>query len=102
MLSKQDARKTGFETLAKGAYLDVLLPKTSHFDAVTLVESGSAEELAKAPTRRNLFFGMQYTIPCEVESLLIMLAKTREPEYYSYSGRVHRSKMSGNCYRILR
>jgi len=59
MESKQDVRKTAFETLAKGAYLDVLLPKTSDFNAAALIESGSADELAKAPTRRNLFFGMQ-------------------------------------------
>ncbi|KAK3672289.1 hypothetical protein LTR78_007829 [Recurvomyces mirabilis] len=56
MSSRQYERKAAFEALSKGAYLDVLLPKTSGFDAASLVESGSAEELAKLPTRRTLFF----------------------------------------------
>ena len=48
---------TAFEFLAKGAYLDVLLPKASNFDAATFIKDGSPEELARAPSRRNLFFG---------------------------------------------
>ena len=59
MASRQDEQRTNFEALAKGAYLDVLLPKSSDFDPASLVDSGSTEELARAPTRRNLFFGMQ-------------------------------------------
>ena len=49
--------KTRFEVLSKGAYFEVLLPRSSDFDAVALLRDGSPEELAKAPTRRNLFFG---------------------------------------------
>ena len=49
--------RTRFEVLAKGAYFEVLLPRSSDFDAAALLRSGSPEELAKAPTRRNLFFG---------------------------------------------
>ena len=49
--------KTRFELLSKGAYFEVLLPRSSDFDAVALLRDGSPEELAKAPTRRNLFFG---------------------------------------------
>ncbi|KAK4902165.1 hypothetical protein LTR27_001067 [Elasticomyces elasticus] len=45
-----------FDTLSKGAYLDVLLPKSPDFNAGTLVKDGSSEELARAPSRRNLFF----------------------------------------------
>ncbi|KAK4560527.1 hypothetical protein LTR86_005724 [Recurvomyces mirabilis] len=61
MPGKQDERRAGFETLANEAYLDVLLPRTMDFDAASLVENGSAEELAKAPTRRALFFGRNPT-----------------------------------------
>jgi len=49
--------KSRFETLSRGAYLDVLLPKASDFNASALIQSGSPEELARAPSRRNLFFG---------------------------------------------
>ncbi|KAK5108381.1 hypothetical protein LTR62_008337 [Meristemomyces frigidus] len=45
-----------FETLSKGAYLDILLPQSKNFDAAALVRAGQPEELARAPTRRNLFF----------------------------------------------
>ncbi|TKA72056.1 hypothetical protein B0A55_06661 [Friedmanniomyces simplex] len=50
-----DARSR-FEALSKGAYLDVLLPKSSDFNASALIRDGSPEELARAPSRRNLFF----------------------------------------------
>lgn len=46
-----------FEAVSKGAYLDVLLPKSSDFDASALIRDGSPEELARAPSRRDLFFG---------------------------------------------
>ncbi|KAK5134939.1 hypothetical protein LTR08_005890 [Meristemomyces frigidus] len=48
--------KTRFEALSRGAYFEVLLPRSSDFDAVALLRDASPEELAKAPTRRNLFF----------------------------------------------
>lgn len=49
--------KARFEGLSKSAYLDVLLPKAPHFDAAALIRDGAADELARAPARRNLFFG---------------------------------------------
>ncbi|KAK5734858.1 hypothetical protein LTR17_008630 [Elasticomyces elasticus] len=48
--------RSQFDTLSKGAYLDVLLPKSPDFNAGALVKDGSSEELARAPSRRNLFF----------------------------------------------
>lgn len=49
--------KERFSTLAKGAYLDVLLPRTSAFDAESVLQKGSTDELGKVSVRRNLFFG---------------------------------------------
>ena len=46
------ALTTRFESLSKGAYLDVLLPRASDFDAVSLIRDGTPEELARAPSRR--------------------------------------------------
>ena len=56
--------KKRFETLSKGAYFEVLLPRSSDFDAIALLKDGSPEELAKAPTRRNLFFGTCWYYLC--------------------------------------
>lgn len=49
--------KSDFETISKGAYLDVLIPRSADFDAARLLRDGFPEAVARAPTRRNLFFG---------------------------------------------
>ncbi|KAK4543703.1 hypothetical protein LTR36_005348 [Oleoguttula mirabilis] len=55
-MEDHDDLKSRFEALSKGAYFEVLVPRSSDFDALTVLRDGSPEELAKAPTRRNLFF----------------------------------------------
>ncbi|KAK1819744.1 hypothetical protein LTR12_005770 [Friedmanniomyces endolithicus] len=57
-----DVKKTRFEALSRGAYLDVLLPKSSDFNASALIQDGSPEELARASSRRNLFFDEKASI----------------------------------------
>ncbi|KAK0947268.1 hypothetical protein LTR29_001223 [Friedmanniomyces endolithicus] len=57
----------------KGAYLDVLLPKASDFNASALIQSGSPEELARAPSRRNLFFD-------EKASIVLVLRTTADAD----------------------
>lgn len=49
--------KSDFESLSKGALLEVLLPAEGKFDAVALLQAGNPEEVRKAPTRKHLFFG---------------------------------------------
>lgn len=49
--------KSRFEALSP-AYLEVRLPKAHDFDAAGFLRAGSPEELARAPSRRNLFFGI--------------------------------------------
>lgn len=53
--------KSRFEALSP-AYLEVYLPKAQDFDAAALLRAGNPEELARAPGRRNLFFGI--TLMC--------------------------------------
>jgi len=53
--------KTDFESLSKGALLEVLLPADGKFDAVALLLAGNPEEVRKAPTRKHLFFGQSLT-----------------------------------------
>jgi hypothetical protein len=48
--------KKRFEALSP-AFLEVTLPRASDFDAVALLRSGHPEEIARAPGRKNLFFG---------------------------------------------
>jgi hypothetical protein len=64
MMDAYAAAKGPFERLSKGAYLDVLLPRSPDFDAAHLIKDGKPEELARAPARRTLFFGMAVNI-CE-------------------------------------
>lgn len=49
--------KSEFESLSKGALLEVLLPADGKFDAVALLQAGNPEEVRKAPARKHLFFG---------------------------------------------
>lgn len=49
--------KTRFEAISKSAILDVHLPKSSDFDAGTLLRNGTPDEILRSPARRNLFFG---------------------------------------------
>ena len=56
-MALDEQSKERFLTLAKGAYLDVLLPRSSDFDAESVLRKGSADDLGRVPVRRNLFFG---------------------------------------------
>ncbi|KAM3418577.1 hypothetical protein BST61_g4553 [Cercospora zeina] len=51
-----------FESLSKSAFVDVNLPKSSDVDVATLIRAGKATEIARIPTRRNLFFDEQANI----------------------------------------
>ncbi|KAI6885363.1 hypothetical protein KC360_g3343 [Hortaea werneckii] len=68
-----DQSKERFSTLAKGAYLDVLLPRSSTFDAESLLQKGSADELGRASVRRNLFFDEKASV-----QLVLKTPATRE------------------------
>lgn len=46
-----------FEDLSKGALLEVLLPATGAFDAVTVLQAGKTEEIKNAALRKHLFLG---------------------------------------------
>ena len=46
-----------FEELSKGALLEVLLPATGAFDAVTILQAGKTEEIKSAALRKHLFLG---------------------------------------------
>ncbi|KAI7518144.1 hypothetical protein KC316_g20518, partial [Hortaea werneckii] len=61
-MALDEQSKELFLTLAKGAYLDVLLPRSSEFDADSVLRKGSAEDLGRVPVRRNLFFDEKATI----------------------------------------
>ena len=54
--------KSDFETLSKGALLEVLLPADGKFDAVAFLQAGNPEEVRKAPARKHLFFGGFFTL----------------------------------------
>ncbi|RMZ14587.1 hypothetical protein D0860_02030 [Hortaea werneckii] len=69
----EEPSKERFFTLAKGAYLDVLLPKSSAFDAESLLQKGSADELGKVSVRRNLFFDEKASV-----QLVLKTPATRE------------------------
>ncbi|KXT06513.1 hypothetical protein AC578_6057 [Pseudocercospora eumusae] len=64
--------KARFEGLSRSACLDVLLPKAPQFDAAAWIRDGAADELFRAPARRNLFFDEQASI--------IVLLKTPRTE----------------------
>ena len=49
--------KSKFEALSKGSYLDLLIPRSSDIDVSKILQDATPEELARMPTRRNLFFG---------------------------------------------
>ena len=53
--------KFKFEALTKGAYLDILIPKSSDDNVSKLLHDGTPEELARLPARRNLYFGRSIT-----------------------------------------
>ncbi|GAB1739036.1 hypothetical protein NU219Hw_g3800t1 [Hortaea werneckii] len=61
-MALDEQRKERFLTLAKGAYLDVLLPRSSDFDAESVLRKGSADDLGRVPVRRNLLFDEKATI----------------------------------------
>jgi len=54
--------KSDFESLSKGALLEVLLPADGTFDAVATLQAGTPEEIKKAPARKHLFFGPSSTL----------------------------------------
>ena len=54
--------KSDFESLSKGALLEVLLPADGSFDAVAILQAGNPEEIKKAPARKHLFFGPLFTL----------------------------------------
>ena len=51
--------KSQFDALSKGAYLDILLPKSPDLDIQKALQEGSIEDVSRIPSRRNLFFGKQ-------------------------------------------
>ncbi|KAI6908042.1 hypothetical protein D0867_08949 [Hortaea werneckii] len=61
-MAVEEQSKERFLTLAKGAYLDVLLPRSSDFDAESVLRKGSADDLGRVPVRRNLYFDEKATI----------------------------------------
>jgi len=52
-----DETRARFDTLTKGAFLDVLLPKDPDLDVAAILKSEAPESIGQAPSRRNLFFG---------------------------------------------
>lgn len=46
-----------FAALGRKAYLDVLLPREDGFDATVVLRDGSPEELQRAASRKQLYFG---------------------------------------------
>ena len=58
MASQEEKRiKSQFDVLSKDAFFDVLLPRSADFDVSRTLRDGSGEDLHRAPSRRNLFFG---------------------------------------------
>lgn len=49
--------KAQFETFAKDAYLDVLLPRFADLEVSKTLREGTPKDLHGAPSRRNVFFG---------------------------------------------
>ena len=49
--------KSRFEALSKGSYLDLLIPRSRDIDVSKILQDATPEELARMPSRRNLFFG---------------------------------------------
>lgn len=60
-MSVSDVRAR-FEAFSKSTLLDVFLPRSSDSDAASLVRDGKADNIARAPGRRNLFFGNVFMI----------------------------------------
>jgi hypothetical protein len=70
--------KAAFETLSKDAHLDLLLPRSNEFNVSKLLQDGSPEELARIPSRRNLFFGSTLALPIfDLISTNMKLGQTR-------------------------
>ena len=70
--------KVAFETFSKGAYLDLFLPRSNDSDVSKLLKDAPPEELARIPSRRNIFFGS--SIASTLLDLLgtdMMLGQTR-------------------------
>ena len=58
MASQDDGKiKSHFEAFSKDAVFDILLPRSDELDVSNILRDGSPEELQRAPSRRNLFFG---------------------------------------------
>lgn len=54
--------KADFDSLSRGALLEVLLPVDGKFDAVAILQAGNPEEIRKASSRKHLFFGPSSTL----------------------------------------
>jgi len=54
---KNEETRLAFESLSRGAFLDVLLPRDPALDLATILKDGSLEEIGRVPSRRTLFFG---------------------------------------------
>jgi hypothetical protein len=49
--------KDKFETVSKGASLEIVLPRSTELNVSKILQDASPEALARLPSRRNLFFG---------------------------------------------
>ena len=60
-----DETRARFDTLTKGAFLDVLLPKDPDLDVAAILRSETPESIGQTPSRRNLFFGASRLGPAD-------------------------------------
>lgn len=51
--------KVRFDTISKGAVLDIILPQSPPRELLSALKDGTLEDLRKVTLRRNLFFGMK-------------------------------------------
>ena len=62
--------KSQFDALSKEAFLDILLPRPADFDAGQILRDAAPEDLHRALTRRNLFFGSVNALLSNDQSLI--------------------------------
>jgi len=58
-MDDKDNLKKRFETVSKGAFLDIILPQSPPTGILSALKDDSQEDWRKLPSRRNLFFGME-------------------------------------------
>nr|POE91157.1 hypothetical protein CFP56_75875 [Quercus suber] len=82
MTSLVDAKtiRAQFERVAKSASLDVLIPKSSEFDAISFLKDDSIENFRQAPSRRNLFLDERVRI------IVVLKTSTSQPEIQQLLG----------------